>query len=131
MPGKREGVPSPKPDASDWEAMYDRWADEYSGEVDRLEAAGWRSSTDAPGRRVGQPGLEEDALDQETRQPLPDGSRQTAIEVKNEPVGWGDCSWFVKDGEHEAPGPGYDVIVREAKSGKWVGIEGDEESTDE
>ena len=104
--------------------QYETNKKNYYEEASSLLKAGWRDSTHAsPPTMAGSPELEEYALDLDTNKPLPNGTKQTAIHVLNEPVAWGDRGWFVKEGIQPAPGPDYKVIIREAKDGKWVNVE--------
>ncbi len=93
----------------------DRWEEAYEQESAELHKQGWRQSGDIGG----QPPLEREALGT-NRQPLPDGTLQTAIFVKNESPTWGIPSWFVKEGRQEAPDPSYEVTVRRAVGGRWI-----------
>lgn len=124
MVNEMENGGLPKVTQNKFDKQYEANNNAYYEEAESLGKTGWRSSTNtAPPIMAGSPELEERALDQITRKPLPDGTKQTAIRVLNLPVVWGDSEWFVKDGVQPAPGPDYEVIVREAKDGRWVNVE--------
>lgn len=121
-----EKMNSPIPEEKPGENLADTYEEEkkaYEEEANNLWNDGWRGSTEDPNSPTmsGSPELEKNAIDLDTGEPLPDGTKQTAIHVLNHPVGWGDRGWFVKEGVQPAPGPGYKVFIREAKDGKWTG----------